>query len=54
MQHILHLQSMQVSFLDEGSPLSDMSCPVKGSNASPGCSTSSNFCDVAGMGEHFF
>jgi hypothetical protein len=54
MNNILSLQSMDVSFLDDGAPLSDMSCPAKGSQITVGCSTSSNMCDIAGMGEHYF
>jgi len=55
MNNVLHLQAMGVSFVDEDGPLSGCPvCPPHGSNASPGCSTSSNSCDVAGMGEFFF
>ena len=53
MSNILALQGMDVSFDDDG-PLSEVNCPRTGSQASIGCSTSSNSCDVAGMGEHYF
>jgi hypothetical protein len=53
MNNILALQSLDISFTDDG-PLSETTCPRTGSQYSIGCSTSSNACDVAGMGEHFF
>ena len=55
MTNVLALQGMGVSFDDDDGPLSGMTnCPRTGSQASIGCSTSSNGCDVAGIGEHYF
>jgi hypothetical protein len=53
MNSVLSLQSLDVSFTDEG-PLSVVQCPKNGSTWSVGCSTSSNSCDVVGGGEHYF
>jgi len=55
MNHVLSLQSFNVSFVDDGGPLSGTpQCPPHGSTTSWGCSTSSNQCDVVGMGELFY
>jgi len=55
MNHVLSLQSANVSFEDEGGPLSGTPlCPTHGSQITIGCSTSSNSCDVAGMGEFYY
>ena len=55
MNSVLHLQAMNVSFADEPGPLSgNPVCPPHGSNVTFGCSTSSNYCDVGGMGEFFY
>lgn len=55
MSNILALQGMAISFDDDGGPLSEtLNCPKTGSQASIGCSTSSNGCDVAGMAENYF
>jgi len=53
MTNILALQGMDVSYDDEG-PLSEATCLKQRSNITLVCSASSNTCDVAGMGEHYF
>lgn len=45
---------MDISFDDDGPLSGTPDCPKTISVGSFGCSTSSNLCDVAGMGEHFF
>jgi len=55
MKNILALQGMDVSFIDVDGPLSGVpECFKTSSMTSLTCSTSSNGCDVAGMGEHYF
>jgi hypothetical protein len=52
MNHVLSLQSLDVTFIDDDGPLSQVTCAVTQSHTSVGCSTSSTLCDVAG--EHYF
>ena len=55
MNYVLSLQSADISFQDEGGPLSgEPQCPAHGSQITIGCSTSSNYCDIGGMGEFFY
>ena len=54
MTSILALQGMDVSFEDDGPLSGTPNCPTGKSATSIGCSTSSNLCDIADMGEHYF
>ena len=55
MNHVLSLQAASISFQDDGGPLSGTpQCPPHGSQITINCSTSSNYCDIAGMGELFY
>lgn len=52
MNHVLSLQSLDVTFIDGDNPLSEVTCAATQSHTSVSCSTSSQMCDVAG--EHYF
>jgi len=54
MTNILALQGMDVSFVDDGPLSGTPNCPSTKSATSIGCSTSSNGCDIVGLGEHYF